>query len=122
MPKRKRDIGRTYLSGNEKRKIKAAKENEARSLCGAMEKFIVVKQTLDEAEASEDSNCESMLPLSGASQETEYTTDDIPQAEPTAPLAEPDLDAGSTVDHSDPASWPQFLTAAQRNFLITKGP
>ncbi|MPC37572.1 hypothetical protein E2C01_031058 [Portunus trituberculatus] len=46
MPKRKRDIGRTYLSGNEKRKIKIAKENEAKSLCGAMEKF-VVKKMLD---------------------------------------------------------------------------
>ena len=121
MPKRKWDIGRTYLSGNEERKIKAAKENEARSLCGAMEKFVVVKQTLDETEASEDSNCESVVPPSEASQETEYTTDDIAQAEPTPPLAEPDLDAESIVDYSDPASWPQLLTAVQRDFLITEG-
>lgn len=122
MPKRKRDIGRTYLSGNEKRKIKIAKENEAKNLCGAMEKF-VVKKMLDVGEASEDSDSESVVTPS-----QEDILDDTAPAEPshpTSPLVEIEPDhhvIGFISNHSDPATWPEFLTAAQRDYLITKGP
>ena len=114
MPKRKRDIGRTYLSGNEKRKIKIAKENEAKNLCGAMEKF-VVKKMLDVGEASEDSDSESVVTPS-----QEDILDDTAPAEPshpTSPLVEIEPDhhvIGFISNHSDPATWPAFLTAAPK--------
>ena len=44
MPKRKRDIRRTYRSGNEKRKMKAAKESEIKRVSGATRTFIVEEQ------------------------------------------------------------------------------
>jgi len=46
MPKRKRDIRRTYRSGNEKRKMKAAKESEIKRVSGATRTFIVEEQWL----------------------------------------------------------------------------
>jgi len=49
MSKRQRNIGRTYRSGNEKRKIKALKENEMKHVSGATKKF-VVKKTSPEIE------------------------------------------------------------------------
>ena len=47
MQKRKCNIGRIYLSGNEKRKIKAAKESEIKRVSGAINKFIVKKNSTE---------------------------------------------------------------------------
>ena len=124
MPQRNRDVGRTYLSGHEKRKIKAAKENEAKGLSGAMEKFVLVKKArLDGESSTEDSAFESMVPPSEVGQETEPTeADNHEKAQTESAITEPELDAESFLDHRDPSSWPTFLTGAQRDFLITKGP
>jgi len=41
---KKRDICRTYCSGNEKKKIKSAKQTEIKRVRGAIKKFNVKKE------------------------------------------------------------------------------
>jgi len=59
MPKRKRDVCRTYCSGNERKKIKVAKETETKRVSGATKKFTVARFSVD----IEESNSEPLSSL-----------------------------------------------------------
>ena len=55
MLKRNRDIGRTYRSGSEKRKMKAVKENEIKRFSRAIKKCIVKKNSTEIEESESKS-------------------------------------------------------------------
>lgn len=145
MPKRKRDAGRTYKSGSEKRKAKLAKENLAQELGGFMEKPVNEQDVSDcEFTSSEESESHSTSPVAVNNPEESISLidsqlgpvkPDCVTTVPAVPGSSHSLDcrvssvlSGKTTEnvflsnYADIGSWPQVITSAQRDFLITKGP
>lgn len=129
-PKRDRDFGRKYKSGNEKKKQKATQESQIKALTQSLNKYLVQQhQSSSTSSTSEEykdaatyeNNTKSSIDTSDvgivdSSKITETRTFANEETEELVNLT------NVSDDLSDPATWPEYLNADTRSTIVCKGP
>jgi hypothetical protein len=105
---RHRDIGRSYLSGATRRKLKEQKEAEAKRLEGLFLQFIVQKSTLSDTVGGDIRDGDGDTIAGGVH---DGTGDEHPPQ-----------DTVSFTSTDSPAVWRKIISSSLRNLIVENGP
>lgn len=130
-PKRDRDFGRKYKSGNEKKKQKAKQESQIKALTQSLNKFLV-QQHQSSSTSSTSEEYKDAATYENNTESSIYTSDlgivdssKITGGTRTSANEETEELVNLTNvsdDFSDPATWPEHLNADTRSTIVCKGP